>query len=171
MNYCLTLTEAKWRLKPESNRRERLCRPLHNHSAIQPYCLKVDIVYESPVWSVIINAKNKRKLDKNKIKELLRTSPNKYEENVINWMSVLVLASKVTFVAPELFCLALKSLKAPTQNSLTSISPPTIPINILDNSRLKARIKNVTNILSAIGSSTAPIIDSSLYFLARKPSQ
>ena len=25
-----------WRLKPESNRRTRLCRPLHNHSAIQP---------------------------------------------------------------------------------------------------------------------------------------
>ena len=86
-------------------------------------------------------------------------------------MSVLVLASKVTFVALELFCLAFKSLKAPTQNSLTSISPPTIPINILDNSMLKARIRNVTNILSAMGSSTAPIIDSSLYFLARKPSQ
>ena len=32
-------------------------------------------------------------------------------------------------------------------------------------------IKNVTSILSAIGSNTAPIVDSSLYFLARKPSQ
>jgi hypothetical protein len=25
-----------WRLRPESNRRPRLCRPLHNHSATQP---------------------------------------------------------------------------------------------------------------------------------------
>jgi hypothetical protein len=25
-----------WRLRPESNRRTRLCRPLHNHSATQP---------------------------------------------------------------------------------------------------------------------------------------
>jgi hypothetical protein len=33
---------------------------------------------------VIINAKNKRKLDKNKINELLRTSPDKYEENAMN---------------------------------------------------------------------------------------
>ena len=27
---------SKWRLEPESNRCTRLCRPLHNHSAIQP---------------------------------------------------------------------------------------------------------------------------------------
>ena len=26
-----------WRLGSESNRRPRLCRPLHNHSATQPY--------------------------------------------------------------------------------------------------------------------------------------
>ena len=26
----------RWRLEPELNRRGRLCRPLHNHSAIQP---------------------------------------------------------------------------------------------------------------------------------------
>ena len=25
-----------WRLRPESNRRTRLCRPLHNHFATQP---------------------------------------------------------------------------------------------------------------------------------------
>ena len=49
-----------WRLKPESNRRKRLCRPLHNHSAIQPYFLNVAIVYESPVCIVIIRAKNKK---------------------------------------------------------------------------------------------------------------
>ena len=29
----------KWRLGSESNRRTRLCRPLHNHSATQPECL------------------------------------------------------------------------------------------------------------------------------------
>ena len=28
-----------WRLRPESNRRTRLCRPLHNHSATQPEIL------------------------------------------------------------------------------------------------------------------------------------
>jgi hypothetical protein len=28
--------EFVWRLRPESNRRTRLCRPLHNHSATQP---------------------------------------------------------------------------------------------------------------------------------------
>ena len=99
------------------------------------------------------------------------TNPSKNEENAKNCINVLILASKVTFVASELFCLAFKSLKAPTQNSLTSIIPPTIPINILDNSRLKARIRNVANTLSAIGSSTAPKVDSNLYFLARKPSQ
>ncbi|CBJ10926.1 hypothetical protein LLO_0591 [Legionella longbeachae NSW150] len=26
-----------WRLRPESNRRTRLCRPLHDHSATQPH--------------------------------------------------------------------------------------------------------------------------------------
>ena len=36
-----------WRLKPESNRRKRLCRPLHNHSAIQP--LRIGIVYNSNI--------------------------------------------------------------------------------------------------------------------------
>ncbi len=29
-----------WRLGPESNRRTRLCRPLHNHSATQPINIK-----------------------------------------------------------------------------------------------------------------------------------
>ena len=82
-------------------------------------------------------------------------------------MNVLVFASKLTFVASGLFCLAFKSLKAPTQNSLTRIIPPTTPINILDNSRLKARIINVSNILSAMGSNTVPITDSRLNFLAR----
>ena len=28
--------EGRWRLRSESNRRPRLCRPLHNHSATQP---------------------------------------------------------------------------------------------------------------------------------------
>ena len=37
---------VRWRLKTESNRRTRLCRPLHNHSAIQPF-LKV----LSKLWS------------------------------------------------------------------------------------------------------------------------
>ena len=30
------LLNEEWRLEPESNRRTRLCRPLHNHSAIEP---------------------------------------------------------------------------------------------------------------------------------------
>ena len=97
------------------------------------------------------------------------TNPSKNEENAKNCINVLILASKVTFVASELFCLAFKSQHQP--KTLTSIIPPTIPINILDNSRLKARIRNVANTLSAIGSSTAPKVDSNLYFLARKPSQ
>jgi hypothetical protein len=30
------LETLSWRLSPESNRGQRLCRPLHNHSATQP---------------------------------------------------------------------------------------------------------------------------------------
>ncbi len=41
-----TTKRRLWRLKTESNRRTRLCRPLHNHSAIQPF-LKV----LSKLWS------------------------------------------------------------------------------------------------------------------------
>ena len=35
-------TWAIWRLRPESNRRTRLCRPLHDHSATQPLKLNGD---------------------------------------------------------------------------------------------------------------------------------
>ncbi len=30
-------SKSKWRLRPESNRRRWLCRPLHNHFATQPF--------------------------------------------------------------------------------------------------------------------------------------
>ncbi|KTD20561.1 hypothetical protein Llan_1814 [Legionella lansingensis] len=33
---CFATWAFYWRLRPESNRRPRLCRPLHNHSATQP---------------------------------------------------------------------------------------------------------------------------------------
>ncbi len=33
---CFATWAFSWRLRPESNRRPRLCRPLHNHSATQP---------------------------------------------------------------------------------------------------------------------------------------
>ena len=84
---------------------------------------------------------------------------------------VFVFAKNETLVAWLLLFLEFRSLKAPTQNSLARIRPPIKAIKILDSSRLNAKIKNVTSILSAIGSRTAPIIDSRLYFLARNPSQ
>ena len=35
---CLPISPpGRWRLRPESNRRPRLCRPLHNHFATQPH--------------------------------------------------------------------------------------------------------------------------------------
>ena len=35
-NFATWANAWTWRLRPESNRRPRLCRPLHNHSATQP---------------------------------------------------------------------------------------------------------------------------------------
>ena len=40
---------------------------------------------------------------------------------VKSWIVVLIFAKNVTFVAPDLFCLALKSRNAPTQISLIII--------------------------------------------------
>ena len=37
-----------WRLRAESNRRTRLCRPLHNHSATQPLSEKTRLKCEKP---------------------------------------------------------------------------------------------------------------------------
>jgi hypothetical protein len=37
---CFATWAYNWRLRPESNRRPRLCRPLHNHSATQPCLIK-----------------------------------------------------------------------------------------------------------------------------------
>jgi hypothetical protein len=31
-----SLGNPKWRLRPESNRRTRFCKPMHNHFATQP---------------------------------------------------------------------------------------------------------------------------------------
>ncbi len=31
--------EGKWRLRSESNRRRRICNPLHNHFATQPFAI------------------------------------------------------------------------------------------------------------------------------------
>ena len=43
ISYTSILT-FNWRLGPESNRGTRLCRPLHNHSATQPYKCEARIV-------------------------------------------------------------------------------------------------------------------------------
>ena len=42
----------RWRLRPESNRRPRLCRPLHNHSATQPIFIS-KLAY---LWVRLINS-------------------------------------------------------------------------------------------------------------------
>jgi hypothetical protein len=47
-------TSLIWRRKSESNRRPRLCRPLHNHSAIPPIEIKTGKAHAFPVlqtWS------------------------------------------------------------------------------------------------------------------------
>jgi hypothetical protein len=53
--YCFVLGKTGyWRRKSESNRRPRLCRPLHNHSAIPPIEIKTGKAYAFPVlqaWS------------------------------------------------------------------------------------------------------------------------
>ncbi len=53
---ALGLNQKKWRLRAESNRRRRLCRPLHDHSATQPlgrayYCKLLQRPKKAPTWS------------------------------------------------------------------------------------------------------------------------
>src|SRR3990167_8829065 len=46
-SFCWML--LNWRRKSESNRRPRLCRPLHNHSAIPPFETKTGKAFAFPV--------------------------------------------------------------------------------------------------------------------------
>ena len=49
-----------WRLRPESDRRTRLCRPLHDHSATQPYTHDALIKKKRPWFAVAVIWSGKR---------------------------------------------------------------------------------------------------------------
>ena len=88
-----------------------------------------------------------------------------------NWIEVLILAKNVTEVADSLLFLALKSLNAPTQNSLAKIKHPIKPVNSLSRTNVIAKMGKRIKILSATGSNTAPSSDTKPYLRAKYPSK
>ena len=94
-------------------------------------------------------------------KALLRNSPYRYRPKVINCMAVLSFAIKLTLVAFIFPFRALKSLRAATQNSLERMILPINAIKELSSDIANAIITKVIKILSAIGSKTSPITETS----------
>ena len=62
LNFHSTLKSKLWRLEPESNRRQRICNPRHNHFAIQPrrHILAGDLKKTRDSLSKIVQKNNLR---------------------------------------------------------------------------------------------------------------